>query len=151
MADRTERMEKVTGWPLKSTDMNFVDRLIMSLITYQEHSHAHKSWNRHVNIFYMYVCICVCIYTDTYWISYRDINIWSLLLFTKQQELLNKGNFEKKSQNRNREKKSRLFRLEQGRSDRDPFLSDSWDTCWERSQACFGITAPSKHGLCCKD
>lgn len=40
---RTDRTEKVTGRSLKSLGYHkFVDRLIMSLITHYEHTHAHN-------------------------------------------------------------------------------------------------------------
>lgn len=43
MGVRTERTEKVSGRSLNHwIIINFVDRLIMSLITHYEHTHAHK-------------------------------------------------------------------------------------------------------------
>lgn len=43
MEVRTDRTEKVTGRSLKSLGYHkFVDRLIMSLITHYEHTHAHN-------------------------------------------------------------------------------------------------------------
>lgn len=43
MGVRTARTEKVTGRSLKSLgDHQFVDRLIMSLVTHYEHTHAHN-------------------------------------------------------------------------------------------------------------